>query len=77
MNLVVGKSGLSIINRVLAKQFSSSPNVKVTLFVPPFECECKEKDKAEAFKCGINIEEADGKMSNPCVQRRKKKPCYP
>ena len=58
------KGGLSTINRVLAKQFSSSPNVKVTLFVPPFECECKEKDKAEAFKCGINIEEADGKMSN-------------
>ena len=58
------KGGLSTINRVLAKQFSSSPNVKVTLFVPPFECECKEKDKAEAFKCDINIEEADGKMSN-------------
>ena len=59
-----GKGGLSTIIRVLAKQFSSNPNVKVTLFAPPFKCECKEKHKAEAFKCGINIEEADGKISN-------------
>ena len=58
------KGGLSTINRVLAKQFSLNPNVKVTLFAPPFECECKEKDKAEAFKCDINIKEADGRMSN-------------
>ena len=58
------KGGLSTINRVLAKQFSSNPNVKVTLFAPPFECRCKEKDKAEAFKHDINIEEADGKMTN-------------
>ena len=58
------KGGLSTINRVLAKQFSLNPNVKVTLFAPPFECECKEKDKAEAFKCDINIEEADGRMAN-------------
>ena len=58
------KGGLSTINRVLAKQFSSNSNAKVTLFAPPFKCECKEKHKAEAFKCGINIEEADGKMSN-------------
>ena len=62
--MVFGKGGLSTIIRVLAKQFSSNPNVKVTLFAPPFKCECKEKHKAEAFKCGINIEEADGKMSN-------------
>ena len=58
------KGGLSTINRVLAKQFSLNPNVKVTLFAPPFECKCKEKDKAEAFKCDINIKEADGRMSN-------------
>ena len=58
------KGGLSTINRVLAKQFSSNPNVKVTLFAPPFKCGCKEKDKAEAFKHDINIEEADGKMTN-------------
>lgn len=58
------KGGLSTINRVLAKQFSSNPNVKITLFAPPLECKCKEKDKAEAFECKIDIEEADGKMSN-------------
>ena len=58
------QGGMSTINRALAKQFSSNPNVELTLFVPPFECECKEKDKAEAFIWDINIEEADGKMTN-------------
>lgn len=51
------KGGLSTINRELAKELSSNPEVKVTLFVP--QSTCSEDDKEIARRHGITIIEAE------------------
>ena len=51
------KGGLSTINRELAKELSTNPKVKVTLFVPPSTC--SEDDKEIARRHGITIIEAE------------------
>ena len=51
------KGGLSTINRELAKEVSTNPKVKVTLFVPPSTC--SEDDKEIARRHGITIIEAE------------------
>ena len=51
------KGGLSTINRELAKELSTHPKVKVTLFVPPSTC--SEDDKEIARRHGITIIEAE------------------
>lgn len=51
------KGGLSTINRELAKELSTNPKVKVTLFVP--QSTCSEDDKQIARRHGITIIEAE------------------
>lgn len=62
------KGGLSTINRELAKQLSSIPNVKVFLFVP--QSACSEDDKKNASKYHITIIEGEQRQDSddqPCL----------